>query len=98
MNIREELHDIVEIVRKEKKVVDLIVTYENVVELCEESNLGGRMQVSETVHDGRDSNISDVEVQDGREFTAWIWNNWSSLWKTGRMSHNIRGKEMNGVR
>ena len=56
------------------------------------------MQVTEAVHNGGDSNISDVEVQDGREFTARIWNNWSSLRKTGRMSHNIKGQEMNLVR
>ena len=91
MNIREKLHNIFEVVRKEKQAIDLVITDENVVELCEGSNLGGRMEVAETVHDGGDSNISNVEVPDGREFKARILNNWSSLWTTGQMSHNITG-------
>ena len=55
------------------------------------------MQIVETGDDGGDSNVFDVEVQHGREFTARIWNNRSSLRKTGRMSHYDRVEEMNLV-
>ena len=97
MNFGEELHNILKIVWKEKAAIDLVIKYGNVLELCEESNLGGRMQIAETVHNGGDSNISDVEFQDGREVTARICNNWSSLRKTGRMSHYDKGEEMHLV-